>query len=71
MTLKEVYIQLKTTIKHRNIDPSGILVHPKAYLELEEEYSALYYPPRSRMMFCGKVIFRSYDVEENEVKFIL
>lgn len=71
MTIQEVYIQLRNTIAHRNIDPSGILVHPTAYMELEMEYMALGYPPRSRMKFFGKEIFRSYDVEENEVKFIV
>jgi len=71
MTLQEIYIQLRNTIIHRNIDPSGILVHPKVYADLEYElFKKSTYPHRPLTAF-GKEILRSYDVGENEVKFIM
>jgi hypothetical protein len=73
MTAQEIYIQLRLKIQHDNVEPTGILVHPKVYADLEYEFFRMstHNQVRPPLKMFGKEVLRSYDVGVNEVKFLI
>jgi hypothetical protein len=64
----EIFIQLKINYSKKNIEPDGIVMHPKTFIKLSfESFNKINL--NSNFCFNGKKIYRSEDIPEGEFKF--
>lgn len=55
---------LQAFAKRWGLKPNGILIHPKTFYTLGETYL-------HKAIFNGITIYRSPDIYENEIKFVI